>query len=451
MTTHLTQQNHESKVQAVADQVRQAKAQGVPYKKVKRAPRHTVPDTHVKESKKPGIDITKFNDVLLVDPERRICQAEPGVTFEELVRATAPHGLIPYTVPEHRQITIGGAVSGCSLESMSYRYGGFHDKCLEYEVVTGDGQVKTLVKGEDDDLMEMVHGSYGTMAVLTKLTFELHPAMPFVHMTYHRFSSFKDYWDFTRQRCQQAQDHFIDGIIHAPNHCVACIGNMVDSVPYSSRYDGAQVFYKSTAEKDEDYMTLDQYFFRYDADLHWLTRTVPILENSLVRRLFGRFFLGSSNVIRLTRLAPFLFKLGKLRPDLVLDVFIPSDNFSKFFDWYEETLDYWPLWIVPYRAPHIYPWVSDEHARKMGDGFLIDCAVYGKTNNDPAVDLSELLEKKTHELGGIKTLITRNHYSRDEFWQVYSRPRYERAKARLDPSNLFGDLYDKMGHYMGKK
>ncbi|HZR83023.1 MAG TPA: FAD-binding protein [Candidatus Binatia bacterium] len=67
--------------------------------------------------------------------------AEPGVTFAELVAAAMPYGLAPIVVPELPTITIGGAVSGCSLESTSFRWGGFHDTCLEYEVITARGDV----------------------------------------------------------------------------------------------------------------------------------------------------------------------------------------------------------------------------------------------------------------------------------------------------------------------
>src|SRR5690606_25703242 len=87
------------------------------------------------------IDVSDLDEILAIDVEGRTCTAEPGVTFEDLVAATLPHGLVPIVVPELRTITVGGAVSGCSIESMSFVHGGFHDTCLEYEVITADGRV----------------------------------------------------------------------------------------------------------------------------------------------------------------------------------------------------------------------------------------------------------------------------------------------------------------------
>jgi hypothetical protein len=98
---------------------------------------------------------------------------------------------------------------------------------------------------------------------------------------------------------------------------------------------------------------------------------------------------------------------------------------------------------VPYRIPAPYPWVDPAHAARFGDELMIDCAVYGKVNDDPHVDYSQILEEKTYELDGIKTLISRNHHTRERFWQIYNKPGYDAAKSRLDPRGLFPQLYDK--------
>ncbi len=436
---------HERKVAAVTAQVRAARLQGIPYRKAKKALSHFVPNSHGPEEKVPRIDLTRFNDILLVDPDSHTCIAEPGVTFSDLVRATLPHGLVPYVVPEHKGITIGGAVSGCSLESMSHKVGGFHDTCIEYELVTGEGEVVACSREHHPELFEMVHGSYGTLAVLTKLRFRLAPAKPFVRMENRLFHRFEEYWSFLEEQCgEEGEYDFVDGIVHGPDRLVACVGNMVEEAPEASCYDGEHVYYHSTLAKRVDHLATYDYFFRYDTDAHWLTRTVPIMENRLFRRYLGGPFLGSDNIIKWAgRLKP-LFRL-KRRPDIVVDVFIPARKFAHFFEWYAETFDFWPLWIVPYRAPHIYPWLADEHKERMRDPFLIDCAIYGKPNGRPDVDLDELLEQKVFELGGIKTLISRNFYDEETFWSIYSRPRIEAVKSRFDPDNVFGDFYGKLG------
>ena len=57
-----------------------------------------------------------------------------------------------------------------------------------------------------------------------------------------------------------------------------CLGEFVDEAPAVSSYRGTRVYYKSTRELTEDWLTTADYCFRYDTEAHWLTRTVPPLE-----------------------------------------------------------------------------------------------------------------------------------------------------------------------------
>jgi FAD/FMN-containing dehydrogenase len=435
--------DHDQRVRAIAARVKELAATGEPLHIAKGGVHHVVPLPNDPRWRTRPVDISTLSHILDVDVAGRRCVAEPGVTFADLVRATLAHGLVPTVVPELEGITLGGAVAGCSVESMSYRYGGFHDSCHEYEVVTGRGEVLRLGRDREPDLFHMVHGSYGTLGILTKLVFDLVPAKPFVELTYRTFSDFAGFEAELRARCAAGDFDFVDGIIHGPEQHVVCLGRFVDQAPRVSSYRWLDIYYKSTARRASDHLTTFDYLFRYDTECHWLTRTVPPLEWKPVRFLVGKIFLGSTRLIRWSgRLAPILGL--KKRPDVVVDVFIPARRFGDFWSWYERDFRFYPLWVVPYKIEAPYPWIADGHAARMQDSLMIDCAVYGKKNDDPAVDWSQVLEEKTHELGGVKTLISRNHYSRERFWEIYSQERYDRAKARLDPDGAFKNLYDKL-------
>ncbi|MEO8604033.1 MAG: hypothetical protein ABI629_15765 [bacterium] len=220
-----------------------------------------------------------------------------------------------------------------------------------------------------------------------------------------------------------------------------CLGTFVERAPYVSDYRWLDIYYKSTRARREDYLSAEDYCFRYDTACHWLTRTVPPLEWTPVRFAVGKLFLGSTNLIRWsTRLAPLLAL--KKRPDVVVDVFVPSRRLRDFFEWYRRGLAFYPLWLVPYRIPTPYPWIAPSHAAGFADELFIDCAVYGKRNGDPAVDWSQMLEEQTYALGGIKTLISRNHHTPDQFWRIYDKDTYDAAKSRVDPHHLFGSPYE---------
>ncbi len=440
---------HDQKVQLIADQIKQRFLSDAPIGErplvfVKKSVSHVVPNPYEKDDS-PRIDLSPLSEILEIDVEGRTCTVESGVTFTQVVRELLQRGLQPYVVPELETITLGGAVSGCSIESQSYRLGGFHDSCIEYEVINGKGEIIHCSRDEHPEIFESVHGGYGTLGIITKIKFKIMPAKPYVRIENVHFSNFNDFWAALKDHVEKCDYPYVDGIIHDKSNFVLCLGRGVDYAPFLSRYDGTEIYYKSTLKKSEDYIETSHYFLRYDGECHWMTKTIPGLENPLIRRVFGKIFIGSSKLITLSnKLKPILRKI-KRRPDVVVDVFIPQINFEKFYNWYESEFDFYPLWIVPYRMPEKpYMWLSDQRQETFGTDLIIDAAVYGKPNCEPDRDWSEVLEHKVAELSGFKTLISRNHYTVEEFWETFSKERIESVKSMMDPRNLFGTIYDRM-------
>ena len=91
----------------------------------------------------PGLDVSGLDGVVEVDPVARTADVQGMCTYEHLVDATLPHGLIPLVVPQLRTITLGGAVTGLGIESTSFRSGLPHESVLEMDVFTGAGDVVT--------------------------------------------------------------------------------------------------------------------------------------------------------------------------------------------------------------------------------------------------------------------------------------------------------------------
>ena len=118
-----------------------------------------------------------------VDPETRTAIVGGMTTYEDLVDATLPHGLMPLVVPQLKTITLGGAVSGLGIESTSLRNGLPHESVLEMEILTGDGRLITAAPdSEHADLYWGFPNSYGTLGYALWLTIELEPVKPYVHL-----------------------------------------------------------------------------------------------------------------------------------------------------------------------------------------------------------------------------------------------------------------------------
>jgi FAD/FMN-containing dehydrogenase len=382
------------------------------------------------------LDVRDLDDIIEIDPVRMTCTAEPGVTFDALVDATLAHGLVPTVVPELRTITIGGAVAGCSLESMSFVYGGFHDSCFEYEVVTAKGDVLRCTPTNEHSLVfQMMHGSFGTLGVLTKLKFGLVPAKRYVKVTYEKYRTLAEYKAGIQRHFVARDVDFMDGIIHSPTEWVLSLGDFVDRAPYTHAYDWTRVYWQSTSRRREDYLRTKDYLFRYDRGV---TNVHP-------RSFVGRLLLGKLvDSDRLLRLAKKLRRvvLPSDHADVTLDMFIPFSRMDEFFAWYRSAIDFFPLWCVPYRRVRDYEWIDERVFGPLDDELFVDIAIYGCRQPEGRNYYREI-EQALSRMNAVKTLISYNYYSPEEFWRTFNKPNYDAVKCITDPDNVFRDLYTK--------
>jgi FAD/FMN-containing dehydrogenase len=430
---------HRQKVERVAGQVKTFLATGNRISIQKASLSHMVNSLGKRKNEAAKINIRDFVNILSIDPERRICIAESGVTFSKLVRETLKYNLVPKCVPEIKSITLGGTVSGCSVESMSFKHGGFYDSCLEFEIVTGRGDILTCSRGEDT--FEMLHASFGTLGIITTIAFELVPAKPYVRLDFHKYDSMAGFQDAMVDHFTGQDIDFMDGIVHSPAQFVLCTGNFVDNAPYTGTSYWTP-YYKSTLKRRQDYLRTYDYFFRYDRDGFWVSGKYG-MENKLLRLLLGPFVLGFDNMLNLAEILFFLTnRTGK--PYVIVDVLIPFTKSRDFYEWYEKEFNYFPLWVVPYRHDPYYKWVNPGFFRGLTDNLFIDFAIYAFKQPRDGRNYYRLLEEKVKELQGVKILISHNFYREEEFWEIHNKALYDKVKAQIDPHNLFRNLYTKL-------
>lgn len=425
---------HQRKIRKISDQLRLRDSNG-PLILMKKAVSHQVPKTDGRKDLYQKLDVSDLDEIIDIDAEKRICTAEPGATFEKIVEATMAYGLVPLVVPELRTITIGGAVSGGSIESMSYRFGGFHDSCLEYEVLTAKGDVIVCSPESDESLLfNMLHWAFGTLGIITLIRFRLIPAKPYVKVTYEKYISLEDYNIAIWSHYVSQDIDFMDGIIHSPGEYVLSCGNFTDEAPYAHRYDWMRIYYLSTARRREDYLKTPDYFFRYNKGV---TNVRP--KSFAGRLLFGRLV---SSDITLRMAHRFVRVLPEKAIPITVDTFIPFSRMGEFMKWYEKEINHFPLWCVPYRVVHKYEWLSDEFAEEVEDELFLDIAIYGMYRDNPE-RWHRLIEEELMKIGAIKTLISINQYSEEEFWSIFNKKNYEAVKRRMDPDNILRDIYEK--------
>src|SRR5262245_775390 len=126
------------------------------------------------------LSVNRMDRILSVDAERMLAWVQPGVVNLDLSRQLATHGLYYAPDPASQQVsTVGGNVATNAGGPHCLKYGVTFNHVLGVVAVLHDGTVVTLggeePDGPDSDLLSIVVGSEGTLAVVTEICVRLLP------------------------------------------------------------------------------------------------------------------------------------------------------------------------------------------------------------------------------------------------------------------------------------
>ena len=103
----------------------------------------------------------------------RTADVQGMTTYEHLVDATLPHGLMPTVVPQLKTITLGGAVTGLGIESSSFRKGCRTSRSARWRSSPAPARSSSPRRHEHADLFRAFPNSYGTLGYALRLEIEL--------------------------------------------------------------------------------------------------------------------------------------------------------------------------------------------------------------------------------------------------------------------------------------
>ncbi|MBS7608197.1 FAD-binding oxidoreductase [Candidatus Bathyarchaeota archaeon] len=126
------------------------------------------------------LSLERMNRILEIDEENHVAVVEAGVTLSELFKAVEAHGLCYPIYPGEASATVGGNVATNAGGMMAIKYGVTRHFVLGLEAVLPTGEViKTGGKygkvSSGYDLTQLIVGSEGTLAVITKVILKLVP------------------------------------------------------------------------------------------------------------------------------------------------------------------------------------------------------------------------------------------------------------------------------------
>lgn len=140
------------------------------------------------------LGLAKFNKIIELDAKNGFARVQPGVTNLSISNAARPHGLY-YAPDPSSQIacSIGGNVAENSGGVHCLKYGLTVHNVLSVTVVTIDGDLLTLgADGHDNagyDLLALITGSEGMLAVTVEVTVKLLPVPPVAKLVMAAFDS----------------------------------------------------------------------------------------------------------------------------------------------------------------------------------------------------------------------------------------------------------------------
>lgn len=106
---------------------------------------------------------------------------EAGMRFTHLQKILAKSGQTLALDPaEPESATIGGIVATADTGSLRQRYGGVRDQLLGITFIRADGQIakaggRVVKNVAGYDLMKLFTGAYGTLGIITQVTFRVYP------------------------------------------------------------------------------------------------------------------------------------------------------------------------------------------------------------------------------------------------------------------------------------
>ena len=333
----------------------------------------------------PGLDVSGLDGVIEVDAERQTAEVQGMCTYEHLVDATLPHGLIPYVVPQLKTITLGGAVTGLGIESTSFRSGLPHESVEEMDVFTGSGTVVTTTPG--DDLFDTFPNSYGSLGYATRLRIKLERVPDRVELRHVRFDDAgllsKTVAEIVETRQYDGlQVDGLDGTAFQPGEYYLTlarwlsaeaddetpIGGEPKALQTTSDYTGQQVYYRSIQQRETDLLTMYDYLWRWDTDWFWCSGAFGV-QNPTVRRLWPKRWRRSDvyhRLIGLNHRTGFMDFIDsrKGRPQreqVVQDVEIPVERLEEFLAWFDAEVGHAAGLAVPAGQPR------HQHRRTVAD------------------------------------------------------------------------------------
>ncbi|MFW5926022.1 MAG: FAD-binding oxidoreductase [Myxococcota bacterium] len=457
---------HEARVRDVQAQVRRWQQAGADRPMVTARPEWKTMSSRTATYKKDYAKITlDLRDILELDEEKRTVRVEPLVNMGQLTRFLVPRGWALKTMVEMEDLTAGGLSMGLGMETMAHRFGLWQETVRSYELVTADGERRTVTASSDPELFHALPWSHGTLGFLTAVELEVVPVEPHVRMTYLPFHSLEAlHAKLDELACRDDAPDFLEATLYSRTSGVIQCG-WFDGPPADpsrinpiGRWHAPWYFEHvgSTLERGEltEWIPLRHYYHRHTKAIFWEIRhLLPFANHPAYRWLLG--WLGAPKVAFLKKTMTEGVRKNLVHKHVAQDLLVPLRHLPEAVELSHERFGVYPLLVFPIRVydhgDHQGLLRRPKQLRPGKDwDMYCDLGIYGVPaavrRGEPwdAVSSVRALEAFARETGGCTLPWADLFMTRQEFEQMFDHTLYRRVRERVGAVGAFPEVWDKV-------
>ncbi|CAD5210566.1 unnamed protein product [Bursaphelenchus okinawaensis] len=402
-----------------------------------------------------GIKTDQLVDILEIDTENRTVRVEPMVNMGQLTRFLIPLGYTLPIVPELDDLTVGGMINGCGVESSGRKYGLFQHICIQFEVVTATGEV-VVARKDGSDHQSLFYGipwSHGTLGFLVAATIKIIPCKPYVKLQYRPIRGATEITNTLRDCSTTPSNEFVEGIMYDKEWAVIMTGQFAEEPPKNGIRNDIGKWYKpwffkhvENILKDNkdvtEYIPLRDYYHRHSRSIFWELRDlIPFGNNVIYRYLLGWALPPKVALLKLTTPAP--IKRLYDRHHVIQDLLVPLSTLEDSINLIDQEVGTYPLWICPFNLPSMPGLLRN---RTGANVLFVDIGIYGNAEREQyqAAKSTRKLEKFVREAKGAQLLYADTYMTTAEFWEMFDNTLYDWLRVTYDCLDAFPNVYQKV-------
>jgi FAD/FMN-containing dehydrogenase len=127
------------------------------------------------------VDTRSLAAVHRVTPE--FVEVDAGCDWDSVLDRTLPLGLRPPVLPSHQRLSVGGVLSVGGIGEASFRHGTVGSSVIDFELVTGTGEILVCSPESNADLFAACLGGFGQFGIITRARIALVSVPPRQRLT----------------------------------------------------------------------------------------------------------------------------------------------------------------------------------------------------------------------------------------------------------------------------